>query len=74
MRSHNQSVVMELNRRRITGCISYKPLIVTKCTLVSNKTGGTIKGDIKKNPSPMLLNLSKWNRRLSKYSKIQDAV
>jgi len=24
MRSHTQSVVIELNRRRITGCISYK--------------------------------------------------
>ena len=29
MRSHSQSVVIELNRRRITGCISCKPLIVT---------------------------------------------
>ena len=29
MRSHTQSVVIEPNRRRITGCISYKPLIVT---------------------------------------------
>jgi len=29
MRSHTQSVVIEFNRRRITGCISYKPLIVT---------------------------------------------
>ena len=49
MRSHNQSVVIELNRRRITGFISYKPLIVTKIILiVCDKTGGTIKGDIKK--------------------------
>ena len=49
MRSHTQSVVIELNRRRITGCISYKPInsdisVLTVC----NKTGGTIKGDIKK--------------------------
>ena len=49
MRSHTQSVVIELNRRKITGCISYKPInsdisVLTVC----NKTGGTIKGDIKK--------------------------
>jgi hypothetical protein len=50
MRSHTQSVVIEPNRRRITGCISYKPLIVTDISvlIVCNKTGGTIKGDIKK--------------------------
>ena len=29
MRSHTQSVVTGPNRRRITGCISYAPLIVT---------------------------------------------
>ena len=29
MRSRTQSVVIELNRRCITGCISYMPLIVT---------------------------------------------
>ena len=52
MRSHNQSVVIEFNRRRITGCISYKPSIVTNSDLsvltVCNKTGGTIKGDVLK--------------------------
>jgi hypothetical protein len=49
MRSHTQSVVIEPNRRRITGCISYKPLISDISVLrVCNKTGGTIKGDIKK--------------------------
>ena len=49
MRSHTQSVVIELNRRRITGSISYKPLISDISVLiVCNKTGGTIKGDIKK--------------------------
>ena len=51
MRSHTQSVVIKPNRRRITGCISYKPLINKwhKCTYsLYNKTGGTIKGDIKK--------------------------
>ena len=50
MRSHTQSVVTEPNRRRITGSISYKPLISDISVLmVCNKTGGTIKGDIKKN-------------------------
>ena len=49
MRSHTQSVVIELNRRRITGSISYKPLISDISVLiVSTKTGGTIKEDIKK--------------------------
>ena len=49
MRSHTQSVVIEPNRRRITGSISYKPLIIDISVLiVCNKTGGTIKGDIKK--------------------------
>jgi hypothetical protein len=48
MRSHTQSVVIEPNRRRITGCISYKPLISDISVLtVCNKTGGTIKGDKK---------------------------
>ena len=48
MRSHTQSVVIELNRRRITGSISYKPLISDMSVLiVCNKTGGTIKGDKK---------------------------
>jgi len=46
MRGHTQSVVIELNRRRITGCIPYKPLISDISVLrVCNKTGGTIKGD-----------------------------
>ena len=49
MRSHTKSVVIEPNRRRITGCISYKPLISDLSVLrVCNKTGGTIKGDTKK--------------------------
>ena len=49
MRIHTQSVVIEPNRRRITGCISYKPLISDISVLiVCNKTGGTIKGDKKK--------------------------
>ena len=49
MRSHTKSVVIEPNRRRITGCISYKPLISDISVLrVCNKTGGTIKGDIYK--------------------------
>ena len=49
MRSHTQSVVIEPNRKRITGCISYKPLISDISVLiVCNKTGGTIKGDKKK--------------------------
>ena len=49
MRSHTQSVVIEPNRRRIAGSISYKPLISDISVLiVCNKTGGTIKGDIKK--------------------------
>ena len=53
MRSHNQSVVIELNRRRITGSISYKPLISDLSVLrVCNKTGGTIKGG-KKNIATM---------------------
>ena len=48
MRSHNQSVVIKPNRRRITGSISYKPLISDISVLiVCNKTGGTIKGDKK---------------------------
>ena len=48
MRSHTQSVVIEPNRRRITGSISYKPLISDISVLiVCNKTGGTIKGDKK---------------------------
>jgi len=48
MSSHTQSVVIELNRRRITGCISYKPINSDISVLiVCNKTGGTIKGDIK---------------------------
>ena len=48
MRSHTQSVVIEPNRRRITGSISYKPLISDISVIrVCNKTGGTIKGDIK---------------------------
>ena len=48
MRSHTQSVVIELNRRRITVSISYKPLISDISVLiVCNKTGGTIKGDKK---------------------------
>ena len=51
MKSHTQSVVIEPNRRRITGSISYKPLISDLSVLrVCNKTGGTIKGDIKKKP------------------------
>ena len=37
MRSHTQSVVIELNRRRITGCISYKPLIVTYVYLYNKR-------------------------------------
>jgi len=46
MRSHTQSVVIEHNRRRITGSISYKPLISDISVLiVCNKTGGTIKVD-----------------------------
>ena len=50
MRSHTQSDVIEPNRRRITGSISYKPLISDISVLiVCNKTGGTIKGDLKKN-------------------------
>ena len=49
MRSHTQSVVIEPNRRRITGSISYKPLISDiSALIVCNKNGGTIKGDIKK--------------------------
>ena len=50
MRSHTQSVVTELNRRRITGCISYKPVLIGDLSvlIVCNKTGGTIKGDIEK--------------------------
>jgi hypothetical protein len=41
--------VIEPNRRRITGSISYKPLISDISVLrVCNKTGGTIKGDKKK--------------------------
>ena len=49
MRSHTQSVVIEPNRRWITGSISYKPLISDLSVLrVCNKTGGIIKGDIKK--------------------------
>ena len=52
MRSHTQSVVIELNRRRITGCISYKPLNSDLSVLiVCNKTGGTLKGDKKNSPS-----------------------
>ena len=48
MRSHTQSVGIEPNRRRITGSISYKPLISDISVLiVCNKTGGTIKGDKK---------------------------
>ena len=48
MRSHTQSVVIEPNTTRITGSISYKPLISDISVLiVCNKTGGTIKGDIK---------------------------
>ena len=50
MRSHTQSAVIEPNRKRIAGFISYKPLISDLSVLiVCNKTGGTIKGDIKKN-------------------------
>jgi len=48
MRSHAQSVVTELNRRRITGCISYVINSDLSVFIVCNKTGGTIKGDIKK--------------------------
>jgi len=50
MRSHTQSVVIEPKRRRITGCISYKPLLISDLSVlvVCNKTGGTIKGDTKK--------------------------
>ena len=49
MRSHTQSVVTEPNRRRITGSISYTPLISDISVLiVCNKTGGTIKEDKKK--------------------------
>jgi hypothetical protein len=41
--------VIEPNRRRITGSISYKPLISDISVLiVCNKTGGTITGDKKK--------------------------
>ena len=48
MRSHTQSVVIETNRRIITGSTSYKPLISDISVLiVCNKTGGTIKGDKK---------------------------
>ena len=62
MRSHTQSVVTEPNRRRITGSISYKPLISDLSVLrVCNKTGGTIKGYIKKK-----LGLYKENNYLSK--------
>jgi len=49
MRSHTQSVVIEPNRRRITGSISYKPLISDLSVIkVCNKTGGTIKRRYKK--------------------------
>jgi len=49
MRSHTKSVVIEPNRRRVTGSIYYKPLISDISVLrVCNKTGGTIKGDIYK--------------------------
>ena len=51
MRSHTQSVVIEPNRRRISGSISYNPLISDiRVLIVCNKTGGTIKGDKKKYP------------------------
>ena len=48
MSSHTQSVVIELNRRRIVGSISYKLLISDLSVLIvcNKKTGGTIKGDI----------------------------
>ena len=49
MRSHTQSVAIEPNRRIITGCISYKPLISDLSVLrFCNKTGGTIKRRYKK--------------------------
>jgi hypothetical protein len=52
--------VIEPNRRRITGSISYKPLISDISVLiVCNKTGGTIKGDIKKIIRPSIRNFIK---------------
>ena len=71
MRSHTQSVVIELNRRRITGCISYKPLISDLSVfIVCNKTGGTIKGDIKKFPLLPRLNIGGAAHLLSLYALI----
>jgi len=47
---------LSLNRRRITGSISYKPLISdTSVFRVCNKTGGTIKGDMKKNLASVVI-------------------
>ena len=64
MRSHTQSVVTEPNRRRITGSISYKPLISDLSVLrVCNKTGGTIKVNIKKsNIIPSAPFLAQYNQ------------
>ena len=79
MRSHTQSVVIELNRRRITGCISYKPLISDISVLiVCNKTGGTIKGDIKKNlnawTSQYKRNMALWTTEMANARHLQSQV
>ena len=74
MRSHTQSVVIERNRRRITGCISYKPINSDLSVLiVCNKTGGTIKGDIKrrgKNQNMPLLTISDYRLLFSSYTSV----
>ena len=74
MRSHTQSVMIEPNRRRITGCISYKTLISDISVLiVCNKTGGTIKGDIKKIIYLIILNqILKMNSSKSKHIAVFD--
>ena len=48
MRSHTQSVVIELNRRRITHWMHFLQAIKSDLSvlIVCNKTGGTIKGYI----------------------------
>jgi len=51
LKSHTQLVVTELNRRRITGCISYMPLIVTvrhDCWMSSDRLqcSGRLKKDL----------------------------
>ena len=59
MRSHTQSVVIEPNRIHLLQAINSDISVLIVC----NKTGGTIKGDIKKKKTGCQSAATKWRPR-----------